>query len=92
MSVQKELLFYLKREIKKLRIIFQEVSAKEKGKEVFNLAKSYFEDCLHFYKQKQFVKAFELENYIWGILDSLANLGLLIIPNEIKKWFKVEQK
>jgi hypothetical protein len=43
----------------------------------------------YFYEKKDFVKAFELENYIWGILDTLINLKLIDVPEEYKKWFKL---
>ncbi|WP_342765398.1 DUF357 domain-containing protein [Candidatus Nanopusillus massiliensis] len=50
---------------------------------------SYYKDLKYFYEKKDFVKAFELENYIWGILDTLINLKLIEVPEEYKKWFKL---
>ena len=88
-KMKEEFFFYLNRERKKLEIVFEKIKVKKAGKKVFELAKSYFEDMKYFLEKKEYVKVFELENYIWGILDSLANLNLLIIPREIKKWFKV---
>ena len=88
-KMEKEFFFYLDREVKKLKVVFKNVKIKRGGEKVFKLASSYFEDLKYFLDKKEFVKAFELENYIWGILDTLANLNLLEIPKRIRKWFKV---
>ncbi len=88
-KMKEEFFYYLSREKKKLEIVFEKVKVKKEGKEVFELAKSYFKDMKYFFDKGEYVKVFELENYIWGILDTLANFNLLIIPKEIRKWFKV---
>ena len=88
-KMKEEFFYYLNREKKKLEIVFEKVKVKKEGKKVFELAKSYFKDMKYFFDKKEYVKVFELENYIWGILDTLANFNLLIIPKGIKKWFKV---
>ncbi len=85
----KELIEITDREVKKLKIVMDEIG-KEIPKEVKALIESYLYDLDYFYSKKDYVKAFELANYIWGYLDCLANLNL-INPKKTRKWFKVEQ-
>jgi len=82
-----ELIYLLEREFKKLKIVFDKVKFLDKDLEKF--VKSYWEDCKYFYERGDNIKAFELVNYIWGILDCMANKNLLEIPEDIRKWFKV---
>lgn len=90
---KEELFFYMERELKKLEEIFKEVKLKnKKALEVFDLAKTYFQDALYFNKKDEYVKTFELINYCWGLLDALAILKALEIPAKMKGWFKIEQK
>jgi hypothetical protein len=58
--------------------------------QAFQLMQSYYEDMNHFLDKKEYVKAFELQNYVWGILDCLASLKLIQVPKEMQKWFKAE--
>jgi hypothetical protein len=65
----------------------------EKSKNpAFILVKSYYEDMKHFFEKQEYVKAFELQNYVWGMLDALAVNGLIEVPKEIQKWFKADFK
>jgi len=82
-----ELIYLLERELKKLEIVFDKVRFLDKDLEKF--VKAYWEDCKYFYEKRDNIKAFELINYIWGILDCMANKNLLEIPEDIRKWFKV---
>jgi hypothetical protein len=84
-----ELFFYLERELKKLKEVFKKIKIK-KDADAFKLATSYFEDAKHFYKKKEYVKAFELVNYVWGILDALAIHKEITVPKGIRKWFKTD--
>jgi len=61
-----------------------------KGKDVLNLAKSYFNDANYFYSKGLFIEAFELYSYVWGMLDTMARLKLLD-PGKSKKDFKIDQ-
>ncbi|MGC9133330.1 MAG: DUF357 domain-containing protein [Nanopusillaceae archaeon] len=82
-----EFFYYLNREYEKLNKIFEKIIFKDKRFEEFLL--SYYKDMKYFYENKEYVKAFELENYIWGILDALINLNLIEVPEDYKKWFKL---
>ncbi len=84
---EEEFFYYLDREYKKLELIFKNIRFLDNRFEKFVI--SYYNDMKYFYENKDFVKAFELENYIWGILDTLINLGLIEVPEEYKKWFKL---
>ena len=77
-----------KQEFEKLEIVFKRIKFKCDDN-IKNLILSYWEDLKYFYKKQDLVKSFELENYIWGMLDILANLNLIEVPVDIKKWFKV---
>jgi hypothetical protein len=84
---EEEFFYYLDREYKKLELIFENIKFLDNKFEDFLI--SYYKDLKYFYEKKDFVKAFELENYIWGILDALINLKLIEVPEEYKKWFKL---
>ena len=62
----------------------------EKGKDLLNYAKSYYDDANYFLSKGLYIEAFELYSYVWGILDSLARLNY-IDPGKSKKDFKVDQ-
>ena len=84
---EEEFFYYLDREYKKLELIFKDIKFLDNRFKDFLI--SYYNDLKYFYEKKDFVKAFELENYIWGILDTLINLRLIEVPEEYKKWFKL---
>ncbi|MEM7825914.1 MAG: DUF357 domain-containing protein [Candidatus Aenigmatarchaeota archaeon] len=90
---EKELFFYMNRELKRLKQVFSEVNLKKKvtkkaSKEIFELAYSYFKDALYFYQKQEYVKTFELLNYCWGLLDALAIAKVLRVPPKMCGWFK----
>jgi hypothetical protein len=86
-----ELFFILDRESKKLKQIFAEIKLIDDSfSQIFNLAKSYYQDMKHFFDKKEYVKSFELQNYVWGMLDSLAVMKAVQVPEEMQKWFKAE--
>jgi hypothetical protein len=60
------------------------------AKDILGLARSYRVDAEHFYKIGDYLSAFELYVYIFGLLDALARLKL-IDPGQARKHFKVEQ-
>jgi hypothetical protein len=62
----------------------------DRAKGVLELAHSYRIDAEHFYEIQDYVSAFELYVYIFGLLDALARLKL-IDPGKARKHFKVEQ-
>ncbi len=84
---EEEFFYYLNREYKKLEEVFEKIIFKDENFKKFLLA--YYNDMKYFYENKEYVKAFELENYIWGILDALINLNIIEVPEEYKKWFKL---
>lgn len=60
------------------------------AQELFNLAKSYYDDAKHFLAHGKLLEAFELFAYLWGLLDAGARLGLFD-PGAARKHYKVEQ-
>jgi hypothetical protein len=88
---ENELFYVLNREKTKLEQIFSSMKLKDKKfSPAFNLAQAYYKDMNHFLDKKEYVKAFELQNYVWGILDCLAISKALQVPREIKGWFKAD--
>jgi hypothetical protein len=61
-----------------------------RAKDVIELARSYRIDAEHFYEMQDYISAFELYVYIFGLLDALARLKF-IDPGAARKHFKVEQ-
>jgi hypothetical protein len=70
---------------------FRELALLDKrGEDLLRLAKSYKKDADTFFKEKKWLEAFELYVYLFGILDSLARLGM-IDPGKARKHYKVDQ-
>ncbi len=61
----------------------------KKGEELLDLAKSYKIDGDFFFEKEKWLESFELYVYIFGILDSLANLKL-VDPGEARKHYKID--
>lgn len=76
-------------ELSKLEQVMNGIKVMEGGKEVVELARSYLEDSKYFFRRKEYLKAFELVNYIWGLLDACVILEL-VDPGEFRKYFKVD--
>ncbi len=88
---EQELFYVLNRENEKLKMIFSSIKLIDKKfSQAFNLVQSYYKDMNHFLNKKEYVKAFELQNYVWGILDSLAIMKAIKVSREMQKWFKAE--
>ncbi len=88
---KEEFFFILKREEAKLERIFENIKLKDpKFAETFKFTKAYYEDMKFFFKKEEHVKAFELQNYVWGLLDSLALAKAIEVPKELQKHFKAE--
>jgi len=79
-----------KKEIEKMEKVLKEVKVKDaKALEVYNLALSYFTDAKHFFKKKDFVRAFEAIVICWAYLDACLHFNFFEIPEEFKKHFTV---
>jgi len=88
---QKEFLFILERENKKLDQIFSSIKIRKmEFSETFKFAESYYKDMKYFSEKGEHVKAFELQNYVWGFLDALAISKAIIVPKELQKYFKAD--
>ena len=62
---------------------------KEKGfKDLYDLAKAYYEDSKHFFKEKKFVQSFEALIISWAYIDSGLKLGVFLLQDEkLKEYF-----
>lgn len=52
------------------------------AEDFFNMAKAYFDDAGHFYRQGDFVNAFACVNYSHGWIDAGARLGLFDVGED----------
>lgn len=88
----------LEKNIERLKQVFEEIQILipqntclyDDVKEILDFARSYFKDCLYFYSNGKLLEAFELANYIWGVLETLVKLGFVKVDKTIK-YFKVDQ-
>ena len=88
---KEEFFFILKMEEAKLEQIFEKIKLKKQEfSEIFKFTKSYYEDMKYFFKKDEHVKAFELQNYVWGLLDYLALSKAIEVPKEFQKYFKAD--
>jgi len=80
------------KEYERIVFAFKELKVNDvpKAQELYVLAKSYFDDALHFYNKGLLLEAFELFSYVWGLLDAGARLGLFD-PGLARKHYKIEQ-
>ncbi len=87
-----DLLKQVKIEKERADFAFKEIKVKntEKAKELFELAYSYYKDANYFYSKGQFLEAFELFAYVWGLLDAGARLGLFD-PGKARRHYKIDQ-
>ncbi|MBD3312713.1 DUF357 domain-containing protein [archaeon] len=60
------------------------------ARDLYELAKAYYDDALHFYDKEKLLEAFELFAYVWGLLDAGARLGLFD-PGAARRHYKIEQ-
>ncbi len=74
----------VERELGKLKLVLERMDLPEALRE---LVVSYVRDA-EFFMGREPVKAFELVNYVWGMLDAAARLGIPV-PDEYRKWFKI---
>ncbi len=98
MEIDKKNLKQLIRDLTRLQAVLENIKIKEDinvdreiVEDLLNMVEAYFKDSLYFLSQRAYIESLELEAYAWGILDALANLNLIEIPNEMRKWFKIEQ-
>ena len=78
------------KEFERTTFAFSELKVNKGGEDLYTLARSYFDDALHFYNKGALLEAFELFAYVWGLLDAGARLGLFN-PGKARKHYKIEQ-
>jgi hypothetical protein len=72
-----------KRALAKVKIIAPERSYTYKiAKDFLNMAESYYNDGVHFYKDGNLVNAFACVNYAHGWLDAGARLGVFDVGGD----------
>ena len=71
----------LEREILRLKRIIDSASVNDTGGEVFELAKAYCSDALHFLKKGNEWNALEAYAIAWAYVDALLHLGLVEVED-----------
>ncbi|MCW1296199.1 MAG: DUF357 domain-containing protein [Candidatus Parvarchaeota archaeon] len=82
----------VEKEIRKIREAMKEIksSESEEAKDLFDLAKRYFEDAEYFFKNEQYIEAFEAITISWTYLDSGLRLKIFSVPQHLKDYFTIE--
>lgn len=79
------------REMNRMKAVFDSLKKKssdsENAKEFYEFALNYYKDGIHFYKNEDYVNAFEAFIISWAYLDAGIKLGFFSVPDEQKKWF-----
>jgi len=76
------------REVERIKSIIPKVElAKPAGEELIDFAKNYASDSEFFLKTGKFVAAFEAALIAWAYIDIGLKLGLLDVPENLRKNF-----
>ena len=65
----------LQKEVKTIRITGK--LDKKQTEEVLENLRAYIQDCQHFAKNRDWVRAFEAIVYAWGIYETCLRIGLI---------------
>ncbi len=74
--------------VKKVMELLEIVNPK-KSESLVKVMKSYYEDCLSFYKKGQYLQALETSFILWAYVDAGLHLGVFKVPGELKRMFTV---
>ncbi len=74
--------------VKKIMENLQIIDSKKSGS-LIRVMNSYYEDCLGFYKKKQYLQALETAFIVWAYADAGLHLKVFKVPEELKKMFTV---
>lgn len=83
----------VKKELERTEFAIAELEVKdsEEAEDLERLIRSYYKDARYFYEKGEFLKAFELFSYVWGLLDAGARLGVFE-PGEAREHYKINQE
>ena len=74
--------------VKKVMEKLEIVSPKE-SESLVKVMKSYYEDCLSFYKKRQYLQALETSFIVWAYVDAGLHLKIFKVPDNMKKMFTI---
>lgn len=79
------------KELKRVKEIMEnlEIINSVKADSLVKVMKSYYEDCLLFYKKGQYLQALETSFILWAFVDAGLHLKVFKVPDELKKMFTV---
>lgn len=66
-----------------------EVIDSKRAESLLKVMKSYYEDCLSFYKNEKWLQALETAYIVWAYADSGLHLGVFRVPDSMKRVFTV---
>lgn len=80
-----------KKEVKRVKQIMEnlEVADSDKADSLLKVMKSYYEDCLSFYKKEKWLQSLETAYIVWGYCDAGLHLGVFKVPESMHKMFTV---
>lgn len=83
----------VEKELERTKFALDELEVKEskKAKDLERLVRSYYKDAKYFYEKGEYLKAFELFSYTWGLLDAGARLEAFK-PGKAREYYKIDQK
>ena len=79
------------KELKRIKQIMEslEITEPKKASSLVKVMKSYYEDCLSFYKKGEWLQALETAFIVWAYCDSGLHLGVFRVSDSMRKMFTV---
>ena len=94
MSIKKELRNQITKHTLVMTKVFKNLNLllkEEQFKELYNLARAYFEDSKHFYNKDLLVQSFEALIISWAYIDAGLKLDVFELTNkELNEYFTTE--
>ena len=90
MTPTKEIELYANKEMNRMQEVMKSlkiISDDKNARHFFDFSKNYYNDGIHFFKEKKFIESFEAFIISWSYIDAGLKLGFFSVPKEQEKWF-----
>lgn len=79
------------KELERIKKIMEnmEILDPKKADSLVKVMKSYYEDCIAFYKKGKWLQSLETAFIVWGYCDAGLHLGVFKVPDSMRKMFTV---
>ncbi|MBI2547255.1 MAG: hypothetical protein HYW23_02305 [Candidatus Aenigmarchaeota archaeon] len=74
--------------IKKIMDGLKVVDSK-KTDSLVRVMKSYYDDCVSFYRKEKYLQCLETAFIVWAYVDAGLHLGVFKVPGDLKKMFTI---